>query len=212
MKYLTKIFSLLLISLTTLPAMAQRTEKVLEQLYQQERQAYLAKSLFVENGSTADWDLTYNRLEFFVDPAEQYIEGNVHFHFTSLKDNLNTLVIDLDDSLAVTSIVAGNTPCTYTHAAGFIHLTLPSTLQKKDTGSFTISYKGSPTITGIDARRFEFTWVSASEGQRWQHVVTEFTRRIHELGPAPSFNPVSEVDWNTLAVQASQGQGCPCHG
>ncbi len=67
-------------------------------------------------------------------------------------------------------------------------------------------------ITGIDARRFEFTWVSASEGQRWQHVVTEFTRRIHELGPAPSFNRVSEVDSNTVAVQASQGQGCPCHG
>jgi coenzyme F420-reducing hydrogenase delta subunit len=67
-------------------------------------------------------------------------------------------------------------------------------------------------ITGIDERRFEYTWVSASEGQRWQHVVTEFTRRIHELGPAPSFNPKSDVDWNALAVKASQGQGCPCHG
>jgi len=67
-------------------------------------------------------------------------------------------------------------------------------------------------ITGMDPRRFEFTWVSASEGQRWQHVVTEFTRRIHEYGPAPSFNPVSEADWNALALQASQGQGCPCHG
>lgn len=151
MKHLTKILFLLLIVLTTLPTMAQRTEKVLEQLYQQERQAYIAKSLFVENESTADWDLTYNRLEFFVDPTEQYIEGNVHFHFTSLKDNLNTLVIDLDDSLAVTSIVAGNTPCAYTHAEGFIHLTLPYTLQKKDTGSFTISYKGSPIKSGIDA-------------------------------------------------------------
>lgn len=151
MKHLTKILSLLLISLTTLPAMAQRTEKVLEQLYQQERQAYLAKSLFVENESTADWDLTYNRLEFFVDPNVDYIEGNVHFHFTSLKDNLNTLVIDLDESLTVTSIVSGNTPCSYTLTEGFIHLTLPSTLQNKDTGSFTISYKGIPTSTGIDA-------------------------------------------------------------
>ena len=67
-------------------------------------------------------------------------------------------------------------------------------------------------ITGIDERRFEYTWVSASEGQRWQHVVTEFTRRIHELGPAPLFNPVSDVDWNALALKASQGQGCSCHG
>ena len=42
-------------------------------------------------------------------------------------------------------------------------------------------------VLGIDDRRFEYTWVSASEGQRWQHVVTTFTDRIHKLGPAPRF-------------------------
>jgi len=36
---------------------------------------------------------------------------------------------------------------------------------------------------GIDDRRFYYTWVSASEGARWQQTVTEFTNRIHELGP-----------------------------
>ncbi len=40
-------------------------------------------------------------------------------------------------------------------------------------------------IMGIDAKRFEYTWVSASEGQRWQEVVTKFTEQIHELGAAP---------------------------
>ena len=40
-----------------------------------------------------------------------------------------------------------------------------------------------PTL-GIDPRRFEYTWVSASEGQRWQHVVDTFTKQIHSLGPA----------------------------
>ncbi len=40
-------------------------------------------------------------------------------------------------------------------------------------------------VLGIDDRRFEYTWVSASEGQRWQQVVTNFTARIHSLGPAP---------------------------
>ena len=38
---------------------------------------------------------------------------------------------------------------------------------------------------GIDPARFEYTWVSASEGQRWKNVVSSFTARIHELGPAP---------------------------
>lgn len=39
-------------------------------------------------------------------------------------------------------------------------------------------------VLGIDPKRFEYTWVSASEGQRWQHVVTTFTKQIHDLGPA----------------------------
>lgn len=42
-------------------------------------------------------------------------------------------------------------------------------------------------VLGIDSRRFEYTWVSASEGQRWQFVVTSFTEQIHKLGPAPKF-------------------------
>ena len=40
-------------------------------------------------------------------------------------------------------------------------------------------------VTGIDPRRFDYTWVSASEGQRWQQVVSKFTEQIHALGPAP---------------------------
>jgi F420-non-reducing hydrogenase iron-sulfur subunit len=40
---------------------------------------------------------------------------------------------------------------------------------------------------GIDPDRFDYTWVSASEGQRWQTVVTKFTEQIHRLGPMPHF-------------------------
>jgi coenzyme F420-reducing hydrogenase delta subunit len=43
-----------------------------------------------------------------------------------------------------------------------------------------------PTL-GIDPVRFSYTWVSASEGQRWQHVVKTFTEEIHALGKAPIF-------------------------
>ena len=46
-------------------------------------------------------------------------------------------------------------------------------------------------IVGIDPARFEYTWVSASEGQRWKEVVTNFTARIHKLGPAPKWADVT---------------------
>lgn len=41
------------------------------------------------------------------------------------------------------------------------------------------------SFIGMDPRRFRYTWVSASEGQRWQQVVTEFSALIEELGPNP---------------------------
>ena len=36
---------------------------------------------------------------------------------------------------------------------------------------------------GIPKERFKWTWVSASEGARWQKVVTEFVDGVQKLGP-----------------------------
>ena len=60
-------------------------------------------------------------------------------------------------------------------------------------------------ILGIDSRRFEYTWVSASEGQRWQEVVTKFTAQIHELGKATTFAEI-EPKAQTLPPLESRPQ------
>ncbi len=36
-------------------------------------------------------------------------------------------------------------------------------------------------FVGIDERRFAYQWVSASDGQKWQNVVTNFVKRIEEI-------------------------------
>ena len=36
---------------------------------------------------------------------------------------------------------------------------------------------------GVDPRRLRLEWVSASEGNRFQHVVSEFTEQVRVLGP-----------------------------
>jgi F420-non-reducing hydrogenase iron-sulfur subunit len=36
---------------------------------------------------------------------------------------------------------------------------------------------------GIDERRMRLDWVSASEGQRFSELVTEFTEQVRKLGP-----------------------------
>ena len=36
---------------------------------------------------------------------------------------------------------------------------------------------------GIDSKRLRLEWVSASEGLRFQQVITEFTDQVRQLGP-----------------------------
>jgi coenzyme F420-reducing hydrogenase delta subunit len=40
-------------------------------------------------------------------------------------------------------------------------------------------------LTGLEPDRLKLEWVSASEGQRFAQVVTEFTEQIRKLGPSP---------------------------
>lgn len=59
-------------------------------------------------------------------------------------------------------------------------------------------------VLGIDPARFEYVWVSASEGQKWQQVVTRFTEQIHRLGPAPHGEdsaPILRLAENLLSSQ-----------
>jgi coenzyme F420-reducing hydrogenase delta subunit len=40
-------------------------------------------------------------------------------------------------------------------------------------------------LTGLEPERLRLDWVSASEGQRFAQIVTEFTDQIKKLGPSP---------------------------
>jgi ferredoxin len=54
-------------------------------------------------------------------------------------------------------------------------------------------------VTGIDPARFEYTWVSASEGARWRNVVTNFTDVVRKLGPAPRLDELSPCSMDSFA-------------
>jgi F420-non-reducing hydrogenase iron-sulfur subunit len=42
-------------------------------------------------------------------------------------------------------------------------------------------------FTGIDSRRVTFSWVSASQGQKWADVVNETTERVRGLCPFETY-------------------------
>ncbi len=59
-------------------------------------------------------------------------------------------------------------------------------------------------LTGLGADRLKLEWVSASEGQRFAKLVTEFTEQIQKLGPSPvsGANPDVQVLLNLEAAKA----------
>ena len=102
------------------------------------------QSLQNENISYSYWDLTYTRLEISVSPAVYYISGTVYFEFTSLKENLDSIVIDLSDTLQINSLTTNNTALNYTHKDHKIFIELSKPLNKGEKGAFTINYEGVP--------------------------------------------------------------------
>jgi len=40
-------------------------------------------------------------------------------------------------------------------------------------------------LTGLEPERLRLEWVSASEGQRFAQIMTEFTEQVRKLGPSP---------------------------
>jgi coenzyme F420-reducing hydrogenase delta subunit len=47
---------------------------------------------------------------------------------------------------------------------------------------------------GVDERRLTFSWVSASEGNKWAEVVNETTARIRSLGPFQDWKKLADGD------------------
>jgi len=40
---------------------------------------------------------------------------------------------------------------------------------------------------GIDMRRIHFTWIAASEGGKWQRVITDIVEKTRKLGPYTAY-------------------------
>ena len=55
-------------------------------------------------------------------------------------------------------------------------------------------YRELLAFLGIDTERITFSWVSASEGAKWQQVVDDTARRVQGLGPFNAYPSRDEGD------------------
>lgn len=118
-----------------------------------------------ERESNSYFDLYYTQMNWQLDPAVRFIKGDISFFISALKNNLQSVVLDLHDSLEVDSVVATHQQLEFTHQNHLVTIKLNKSLQHNEKTEFTLYYKGVPPIT--DSRSFETHLRNDSTPEMW---------------------------------------------
>jgi aminopeptidase N len=122
---------------------------VLDEVAHAERLGHQTLMLRSQSGQPArGFDVNYNRCAWDLDPAVRAISGSVTTHFTTTAD-LDTLWLDLSDSLTVYSADRNGVPLPFVHAADRLGVVLPGTFATGTADSITVSYAGVPPSSGF---------------------------------------------------------------
>ena len=106
-------------------------------------------ALFVESVGYADYDLIYQRLNFNVDPAVNFISGSVYSSVKFLKDNITFVQFDLTDSLAIDSVKCNQVITTFSRSGNKINVNLLMQMAKYSISPIEIYYHGKPPSGGF---------------------------------------------------------------
>ncbi|MGJ8744202.1 M1 family aminopeptidase [Polaribacter sp.] len=137
------VFFLFFINITNTAA------QELMQIAEAEAKSAATKIHFRANPNTSNYDITYHKLEFTVNPAVATISGKVTTTFTA-KEDLSTVTFDLDDNMTVTSVIQNGNSLTFSQNSNDeLIITLQNTLLINSATSVTIEYNGNPTSNGF---------------------------------------------------------------
>ncbi|WP_264520198.1 M1 family aminopeptidase [Flavobacterium sp. N1994] len=106
---------------------------------------------FRANPNTANYDITYHKLEFTINPTVKFITGKVTTTYTALT-NMNTITFDFANPLSVSSVKKGTTALTYVeNSNNELIITLPTTQTAGTSATIEINYSGVPPSNGFDS-------------------------------------------------------------
>ncbi len=96
------------------------------------------------------YDLNYHRCVWAIDPAVNYINGNITSYFKPIVTSFNTMQFDLSNMLIVDSVKYHNTSLLYTQLpTNLLEITFPIVLSVNVIDSVTIYYQGVPSNSGF---------------------------------------------------------------
>jgi len=114
-----------------------------------ERDANACKLSVPRQSVSQGYDVAYYRCYWNVDPAINYISGNITTFFKPTQSLFDSLVFNLNNSLTVDSVLYHNRSLIYNHASDLLTIIFLSVIPENKVDSVSIYYKGVPANTGF---------------------------------------------------------------
>ncbi|GEM54928.1 peptidase M1 [Flavobacterium branchiophilum] len=144
-----KYYYFLVLLLSIQGAYCQNTEESFEQLVEAEMKSAAKKQHITVNTNTANYDITYHKLEFTVNPSVLFISGKVTTTYTALT-SMSSITFELSNVLTVSSVVQNGTSLGFTQNTNNELVINLATSQAAGTSrNIEINYSGTPTTTGF---------------------------------------------------------------
>jgi len=103
------------------------------------------------NPNTQNYDITYHKLEFTLNPSVKFITGKITTTFTAIT-NMTTITFDFANALTTSSVKMGTTNLVFTeNNNNELIITLPTTVQAGTSATIEVNYSGVPPSNGFDA-------------------------------------------------------------
>ncbi|RJQ58379.1 MAG: M1 family peptidase [Stygiobacter sp.] len=117
------------------------------------------------------YDVKFYDINLTIDTAERVIGGFTTITASTLSD-LQTIVIDLDNTMAISELTRispnGNeTEIPFKHENGKIHITFSAEIKQGETFSVKISYAGAPRVAKRPPWDDGFIWSKTKDGTDW---------------------------------------------
>jgi aminopeptidase N len=178
-------------------------EHSIEEISESESKSAYSVANFRANANTGNYDLTYHRLEFTLDPSIAFISGEVTSYFIA-KEDLSQITFDLDDNLTVSQVTQDGNPLSFSqNSDDELIITLPQVQNQGVLDSLTVSYSGNPESSGFGS--FEqsthngdpIIWTLSEPygAKAWWPCKQDLIDKIDEIDvyiTTPQFNPSNE--------------------
>jgi aminopeptidase N len=139
---------LLLLLLIYSFSFAQNTSNELDKIATAEMKSASNLMSVAVNPNTLNYDISYHRLDFTVNPSVASITGKVTTTYTALSD-MTTITFDLFNTMTVTSAKINNVNLVFNHVGDELIITLPTTQLAGTQATVEVNYFGDPTSSGF---------------------------------------------------------------